>query len=169
MRSARLLALPLMLAFAGCDGTSLDFWLERQFTVDVPAGEVTTFAQTKAVDLRDVNKKQPVGSVKEILVPEVWVELSNVTQPATPTTFSGTVAMGATEDGEFITLAEFSGISVAEGEKKQVLLDAEAQKRAQPILLGRDSAFVKYTATASSAPVKFDVKARIHLAVTVGL
>lgn len=169
MAFARFSAVSLLLAFAGCNGTSLDFWLDRQFSVDIPEGEVTTFAQTKPVDLRDVNKQQPVGSVKEILVPEVVVEVSKVTQPATPTTFSGTVSVGAAEDGEFITLAEFSGISVVEGEKQQLLLDTEAQKRAQPILLGRDTAFVKYTATASSVPVKFDVKARIRLSVTVGL
>ena len=169
MHAARLVLLPLLLSLAGCDGTALDFWLDKQFNVDIPAGNVTTSSEAKSLDLSEINKKQPVGSVKEILVPEVWVELSNVTQPAAPTTFSGSVAVGATQDGEFVTLAEFTGITVAEGEKKQLLLDTDAQKRAQPILLGRDSAFVKYTATASSVPVKFDVKARIHLQVTVGL
>jgi hypothetical protein len=102
-------------------------------------------------------------------VPEVWLEVSNVTSTNATTKVSGQVLVMADSAATPTVLADYKDLAVGEGAKLQVLLDVEPQKAVLAPILKGASAQVKFTGTLDAVPAQFKVKARVHVVASVGL
>jgi len=165
-----LLAASSLLVFGACGPLTVDQWMEREFTVDVPAGGSTTVEGMKTLSLSEVPElKGQLQLVKEVTVPEVWLEVSNVTSTNATTKVSGQVLVMADSAASPTVLADYKDLAVGEGAKLQVLLDVEPQKAVLAPILKGASAQVKFTGNLDAVPAQFKVKARVHVVASVGL
>lgn len=163
------LALPVL---ASCgDGLSVDFWDEREFDVDLPAGGQNAISDAKVVDLSEhAEVKDRLKQLKSLTVPEIWLEVSKVDATNKATRASGKLEVSENVDGAARTLvADYKDLAIGEGGKTQLPLDRPTQKIVEDLALTKSSFKAFYSGSLDQLPAKFHVKARIHVVATVGL
>jgi hypothetical protein len=165
-----LLAASSLALFGACAPLTVDQWLEREFTVDVPAGGNTALETTKTFNLAEVSDlKGQLQYVKEITVPEVQLAVSNVTSANATKKVSGQVLVMADASSSPTVLADYKDLAVADGAKQALALDVAPQKAVLAPILKGASAQVKFTGNLDAVPAQFKVKARIHVVASFGL
>ena len=171
-----LASLALLPVLPGC-GTNLDFWDVREFDVDIPAAAapyVDGNEKSELVDLTDVAQHadivQQLGQIDNVVVPEIWLEVSNV-DANNKTTLAGG-KFEASEDAPGATrilVAEYKDLPVANGGKLQLQLATEPQKAVEKLALEKKKFRIFYSAKLDALPAKFHVKARVHVQATLKL
>lgn len=170
---ASLALLPLL---PGC-GTNLDFWDVREFDVDIPASAAPFLdgkEKSELVDLTDVAQHadivQQLGKIDNVVVPEIWLEVSNVDASNQTTLASGKFeASEDTADATRILVAEYKDLPVANGGKLQLQLATEPQVQVEKLALEKKKFRIYYSASMDKLPAKFHVKARVHVQATLKL
>ena len=165
-----LLAVSALVALCSCNGLSIDHYIEREYTVDVPAGGDTAVETLKTLSLAEVEEfKSQLSLIQEVTVPDVQLSVSNVTSTNATTKVSGQVLVMANESSEAVLLADYKDLPVTDGGKLQLDLDVAPQRKVLAPILKGASAKVKFTGNLDAVPAQFKVKARIHVVAVVGL
>ncbi len=196
------LAMPFI---TSCGGTSIDFWFEKDLEVDQAAPEIPAgvspddvykmFANDPAgnsrsdfipVDLSQFDElKDKFSQVKEIIIPEIWLEFTEVGAENNAKSISGELKFSETyaENQEQADAAKGSATSLAKidlsietGNKNAMTFDAEPQRKLQELARNSGKFTMFYTVKVTPKeegklplPAKFKVKARVHVQATVSL
>jgi hypothetical protein len=159
-----------VMLLAGCGPLTVDRTFEREFTVDVPAGGGTAVERNRAFSLAELAElKGQLQYVRDVTVPDIELQVSNVSAANATTRVSGQVLVMAGEQGTPTVLGDYEDLAVAEGGKVQLVLDVAPQRAVLAPILKGETAQVKFTGNLDAVPAQFKVKARIHLVATVGL
>ena len=210
---AGLLAMTLPM-LASCNGPSIDFWFEKDLAVkyDLPTNPDGTPAAPPEylamlddaakegkkdripVDLSQFAEfKDKFSQVKEIVVPEIWLEVTELNAEKTNSkTITGKLQFSEVYLGDDATpeqvaaapkttlaecsVAKNSALEIAKGAKMQLVFDPEPQRKFEQLArsTGKFTMFYevavqKKDGAPSPLPVDFKVKARVHILATVAL
>jgi hypothetical protein len=193
------LAMPFL---ASCGGTSIDFWFEKDLVVDqeAPAGGIPPevlemLANDPAnnsrsdfipVDLSQFDElKDKFSQLKEVIIPEIWLEFTEVGAENNAKSISGELKFSETYAAdqaqadaakETATSLAKIDLSIETGNKNAMTFDAEPQRKLQELARssGKFTMFYTVKVTAKEEgklplPAKFKVKARVHVQATVSL
>jgi hypothetical protein len=159
-----------LVLLAGCGPVTVDRYLEREFTVDVPAGGGTAVERTRAFSLAEVEELKPqLQFVRDVTVPDIQFVVSGVSANNATTRVSGQVLVMAGEQGAPTVLADYTDLPVTEGATQALTLDVAPQRAVLAPILKGETAQVKFTGNLDAVPAQFKVKARIHVVAVVGL
>ena len=196
---------PAVLPFVVACANSIDFWAAKEFDIAIaqlPPQAASVFVDGAAkenqmpVDLS--NQKEVMDKLQNIdsvVVPEIWLEVSNLDATNQVTSASGYIDASEDVDGaERIRLGDLTDLPVAEGGKITLTLNADNQKRVEQLALEKKKFKIYYSASlnrdctaneqcasskvctegrcstmADALPAKFHVKANVHVQVTVKL
>jgi hypothetical protein len=148
------LVLPLLMA---C-GTPIDFWATKEFDIDIaaiPPEAADLFVDggqkenQTVVDL--TNQKETMDKLQQIesvVVPEIWLEVSQVDATNRVTLASGKLEASEDADGaERIVLGDFRDLPVAPNGKIDLKLNADSQIRVQNLALEKKKFRIYYSAS----------------------
>lgn len=169
--SRRSAALLLSVALAGC-GVDLDFWDEREFDIDVPAGGPTSVDLNQLVDLTEhAQFKDKVSQLKTVDVTEIWLEILSLDPSNQTTSLSGRIEIAEDGDGKPTQLlASYDKLVVAQGGKVQLTWDAAGYEKVKSLAFDNPHKFrLLVKGSIDALPAKFKVKARTHVVANVGL
>jgi hypothetical protein len=162
---AILLISPVFMA-ALCDDDladiALDAWYEKTVTVEEtndnvnPAYE-STYSSISLADDPTVSEYQ--DKIKNLRISEMWLEVHNVTG----TGLTANIDLSYVAGGVEIQIGHYTGISIVEGSKIEVIPDADMQDDIAKKLKDGEEVVLKSTVVMSDAPFKLDLNARIHV------
>jgi hypothetical protein len=162
---AILLISPVFMA-ALCDDDlvdiPLDAWYEKTVTVeetndDLDPSYVSTYSSISLADDPTVSEYQ--DKIKDLRISEMWLETLNVTG----TGLTANIDLSYVAGGVQVAIGHYTGISIVEGTKIEVIPDADMQDDIAKKLKDGEEVVLKSTVVMSDAPFKFDLKARIHV------